>query len=250
MLISQVEHARLSYELACDWGAAGVAPLVPRGELLATILHHDDGWLEWERLPGVDPQSGRPLNFLEMPIDEAVVIWQRSIAIAAETGPLSAYLVAGHFATLLSRAREAHESDAHWQGIADSFLNRQAGDRAGWLAAWQSAGDAREVPPRSRALADRGLAQLQLFDALSVWLCLAELAEAVVFPTPQGPELTWIPLASGEIAVDPWPWCRPLVRAAVTGRIVAAGRYGDRGALAKASSETGNLQWTIHPAGS
>ena len=250
MLISQIEHARLSYELATGWGAAGVQPLMPREPLLAAVLHHDDGWAEWERMPDVDPESGRPLSFLEMPIDAGVVIWRRSIDIAAELGPLAAYIVAGHFAALVRRAREVHIANPHWLQLVAQFLERQIGDRDRWLAQWQAGPTKNEGPPRTRELADRGLAQLQMFDALSLWFCMAERTEPLVFPTPDGPELTWTPVAADAVTVDPWPWFRDDIRVTVSGRLVPVDHYGSRHDLAQAPSETGQLSWTIRPAGS
>src|SRR5689334_22023337 len=88
VLISQVEHARVSGELAEHWAAGALAP---RDELVATIYHHDDGWREWEQRPDVDPEPGRPRAFTEMPLADSLVIWQRSIDAAARLGNLAPY---------------------------------------------------------------------------------------------------------------------------------------------------------------
>ena len=80
VLIGQVDHAALAAALAESWGAEAYAPLVPREALLTAVRHHDDGWPEWERLPALDPATGRPLNFTEMPTADTLDIWRRSIA--------------------------------------------------------------------------------------------------------------------------------------------------------------------------
>ena len=106
LLISQVEHARLSGVLAekCLAMFAGDGQTAARlqDELLAAITHHDDGWHEWEQVPRLDPQHGRPLSFLELSLDEALPIWDRSIIAASEIGQLAAWTVAGHFGALLA----------------------------------------------------------------------------------------------------------------------------------------------------
>jgi hypothetical protein len=246
MLISQVEHARLSYALAEHWGAHKVKPLWPRDEILAAILHHDDGWAEWEREPEVDRSTGHPLSFLEMPIDDAVAIWERSISVASQIGPLAAYIVSSHFAVLVSRAHEAHASNPHWLKLVDDFLDRQTRRRSQWLTEWQSAGS-NDEPARTKVLADRALAQLQLLDALSLWLCMAERTEPDRFETPDGPELTWTPHSAREVTVSPWPWVVNSLTVFASGRLVPAIRYESRKDLARSPSEAVQLEWLIRP---
>ena len=70
--ISQVDHARLSAELASRWGGGRFLPVIcnphvegenplrgVRDEVLAAIRHHDDGWLSWETAPAIDPTKHR-----------------------------------------------------------------------------------------------------------------------------------------------------------------------------------------------
>ena len=248
MLISQVAHARLSYELAREWQQGGVAPLEPRDEVLQAVLHHDDGWAEWERSPDVDSKLGRPLSFLEMPIDEAVDIWWRSIAVAQSVGPVAAYLVSAHFSALVERAHDAHLANPHWLELVDSFLQRQARMRGQWLSAWQSEARTDLDDVEAHYLAQRGLKQLQLFDALSLWFCMAERSEPVTFDTPDGPPITWNPVSPAEVTVDPWPWPRPELQVEVTGRMIPMGCYPTREALSQAPSETALLGWILRPA--
>lgn len=249
LLISQVEHAHISYELACDWGWGEVAPLEPRDELLAAILHHDDGWGPWEQQPGVDPRSGRPLDFLEMPIGEAIAIWNRSIDECEPYGPLAAYLVSSHFSALVDRAHPAHAANPQWLEQVDRFLDAQRANQHQWLAAWSASagyGDNSETP---RQIAARGLSQLQLFDALSLWLCMAERTEPAVFPTPDGPDLTWNPASPAVITVSPWPWRRGEFSVQATGRLVAARPYASREELAAAPGQRVIRKWKLRPAG-
>lgn len=247
LLITQIAHAQLSYELARDWCRGGVAPLAPRDDVLAAVLRHDDGWRTWEQSPDVDPQRGEPLSFLEMPIDDAIGIWEASIEVAQQIGPLVAYLVSAHFSALVQGAHESHASNPHWLALVDAFLAQQNPLRAGWLADWQAGAPAGEGS-RSLQLADRGLAQLQLFDALSLWLCMAERTEPDTFPTPAGPDLTWTPISPTEITVAPWPWDQLQLRLEVLGRLIPQDHYPDRESLAQAPAETLRLQWILRPA--
>jgi hypothetical protein len=117
ILISQIDHARLSGQLAEYWGAQGYSPLSPRDELLWAINHHDDGWGEWEQTPDVDPKSGHPRSFTEMELGDALVIWTASIESARQAGNLEAYLVAGHFCALARRSAAWRKHETLWPQV-------------------------------------------------------------------------------------------------------------------------------------
>src|SRR5262245_45303071 len=85
LLVSQVEHARISGELARHWKD------VFSQEVINAIAHHDDGWAKWEDSPKLNREIGGPYSFLEMPLTEALSIWDESIAAARNFGPLGGY---------------------------------------------------------------------------------------------------------------------------------------------------------------
>ncbi len=166
LLISQVEHARLSGELAgrciTRFGGSRNSLTDVRHELLQAITHHDDGWREWEIQPRLDSEWGRPLSFLELPLDESLEIWSRSIESALEIGELAAWVVAGHFSALLATVGH-HATEAH----ARSWLRDLATRRSEWFTNWYS----RNKLLHTAELAGEALKWLQLFDILSLWPC-------------------------------------------------------------------------------
>src|SRR5262245_28751361 len=106
LFVSQVHHAQVSGELTKHWHAPFTSDVVD------AISHHDDGWAEWEADPKINPQNGAPYSFLEMPLTEALAIWDRSIAAAQKFGLLAGYIVAGHFYSLLNDSDHASEGPA------------------------------------------------------------------------------------------------------------------------------------------
>jgi hypothetical protein len=166
LLISQVEHARLSGELAARcihrFGDPTDSLQEVRRELLLAIHSHDDGWSEWETQPRLDPELGRPLSFLELPLGEALEIWERSIVAASKIGELAAWVVAGHFSALLATVGH-HAAEAE----ARSWLRDVAARRSAWFAGWHS----RDAAVHTAELAGAALKWLQLFDILSLWPC-------------------------------------------------------------------------------
>ncbi len=154
LLVSQVEHARISGNLAAVWEEQFPA------EVIAAIKHHDDGWTDWEGTPQIDPKQGRPFSFLELPSADAMTIWEGSIAEARKIGPLAGWIVAGHFMALLARSDHAQEP------LAQQWLQLMATERAKWLAEWQNAS-----PDNSLQTAARAQRMLLLSDLFSLWLC-------------------------------------------------------------------------------
>ncbi len=243
ILISQVDHARISGELATHWGANGFTPVEPREELLPAIFGHDDGWAEWEQLPGVDPKLGRPLNFTEMPLADSLAIWQRSIDTVRRYGDLAGSAVSGHFSALLRHANHWHKLGTDHEADAADFLARQDAFRAQALVRWQSQHPASD----SQAVAAQGLRCLQFFDALSLWFCTAERDQPRRLDPPGGPPLTLSPRSPTEIVLSPWPLDQAELTIAVAGRRIPAARYASPAELAAVQGTTVQLVWRLLP---
>lgn len=242
ILISQIEHARLAARLAEHWGAGEYAPLWPRRELLWAIEHHDDGWRQWERTPGVDPSNGRPRSFTEMEPADSAAIWSASIETAREAGPLEAYVVAGHFCVLARRVRGWLSAEIRSE-VVEPFLNRYESLMAGCFSTWQALDPVRNM----RAAADLALAQLQFFDVLSLWFCCSAASEAEAVQAPAGPMLTLTPQGPECVDLAPWPLQVSRLDIEAEGRLVAAQCYASREELAAASAQSTRLRWQLHP---
>ncbi len=250
ILISQVDHALLAAQLAEQWGAAPFAPLVARDDLLWAIAHHDDGWSEWEQTPDVEPESGHPRSFTEMPLRESLAIWSRSINAATKHGALAGYVVAGHFCALLRRFDAAWRDNAAAKQWAERFLTTYDKVRHDCLQSWLT-GSSEHTPE----LAERALGQLQLLDALSLWFCCHEHPEPEEFPTPSGAVVRFALAGSSgsdeRQRVEIWPW--PLrvggLNLEIAGREVPQRRYQGRSDLAAVPSQRVHLRWRLEPSG-
>jgi hypothetical protein len=248
MLISQIEHARISAELAAHCtgrfgGESDVASSEVRNEVLAAILHHDDGWAEWEQSPQLDRASGRPLAFTELAVADALAVWTRSVEAAAAIGPLAAWMVSGHFLRLANHSETTREN-ADFKTWKSQFGAR----RIAWLALWQS-GDPGRL---TRGLADEALQWLWTFDEVSLWLCCTCLLHE---PIPCAPE----PYSAGhgtpiemelhaggpELAVlRPWRFDRETLEVTISGRQVTAARYRNSAELHAAGAQA-SLHWRL-----
>jgi hypothetical protein len=154
LLISQVDHARISGEMTRH-----LARPIPH-EVNEAISHHDDGWADWESAPKLNPEIGGPFSFTEMPLTDALVIWDGSIAAARKFGPLAGFMVAGHFYTLLSESEHAQ------QPAAVAWLAAKRKARTVWLDEWMRSNASHTVDEAKRAQH-----QLLMADLFSLWLC-------------------------------------------------------------------------------
>ena len=262
LLVSQIEHGRLSFLLAQHClshfgravfpGADPIAVRRVRNELLQAIARHDDGWTDWEARPGLDPKLHRPLSFRELPLGEAIANWAGSIRSAANVGPLAAWMVAGHFAALLEVSEKEHD-----EAQATNWLAQTADQRAVWLADWQA------LNPRlhTAQLAEAALAWLQAFDFLSLWLCSVCPAGGEIVPRwPDGYHIGRSQLLDTRIRpdnasdhsvrttviVDPWRFDAPELTIEAAAHVVPARGYRDTAELL-AAYQPHQLRWRLAP---
>jgi len=265
LLISQVEHARISHQLAREWKQLlPEAPSAVRDQWLAAVLHHDDGWLAWQAAPLLDDERGRPLGFTEMPPGNAQVLWSASVEACRVLGPLAGWVVASHFIALQSDMDEDFPEWAAWLETYDQ-------QRTEWLAEWQGANDL-----HTQQLADECLDRLQQFDWLSLWLCCRapvaaddpqetlELGGAKRhfgpfrftpqdMPPAAAPNMApgMAPNMANEqrawpIAVDPWPFAADQVTIEADAMRVPATRYACFENVREAASPS-PVKWLLHP---
>lgn len=230
LLISQPDHAALSGELAALWREPDGRALSPAA--IRAVGHHDDGWIDREAAPRVDPATGRPAHFREATAAEHLDIWRRGPALVAAADPYAGILVSHHGSGLTAMKIRLSESLAAGERAAlERYLDEQAAFREG------VARDA-AIDLGAPGLA-RDVAILRLLDYVSLVLCCG--------PAParrldvDGASLEMRPLGERRVTLDPWPFgdAGEFVRAALA-RALPKARYDDaslRRALAAAPRE-------------
>lgn len=255
LLVSQVDHARISGTLTRNL-KDGFST-----EVVEAIAHHDDGWAEWEARPKINSEIGGPFSFLEMPLVEALPIWDQSIAAARRFGPLAGFIVAGHFYGLLG------ESDHAKEPAAVAWLTAKRKVRTAWLDEWIRGNQA-----NSMEQAQQAQRQLALADLFSLWLC----CDAPLAAAPNGmlensaiglrleklweryrfsvigagrrhatldnttEALAWV------VAVDPYPFGTSPLTISTTGKVVPVREYDDWQDVESASRPM-ELRWRLIP---
>ncbi len=210
-VVFQTDHADLAGAFAEAWAERG-----PRHESVALAARrHDDGWAVWERSPLVEPETGKPVNFLDVQVPAHLAFYRAAIAAVSDEDPYAGLLVAMHGAGIyrrrygtdpalgLSRADQAAEQ-------VEAFVAEQERDYARRMA---EAGVDEE-----RRWADYHL--LQLYDRLSLYFCMGDVEAG---EEAELPGLRLLPAAPWQVRAEPYPFARSPGRFVLLRRLVPKG---------------------------
>ncbi len=200
-VVMQVDHAVVSGELAAAW--SGPPSLEPRASMITAARLHDIGWRHWEDEPRLNPDTGKPANFLDVVIDEHLRLYRLGIEEVAAVDPYAGMLVAMHAAGIytgrygtqpalkLSRAPDV-------QALVDAFVAEQE-------ARYEAQRDGLDV---SEDELWRNYVLLQVFDRLSLRLCLGDPAGMgpLEIALPEGRVLRVERDGDNVERLDPWPF--------------------------------------------
>ena len=186
--IGQASHAWLSGQLARAW-----RDVEPREEVCLAAEQHDVGMAEWDLAPALNPETGRPQSFMEMPLEVHLGLWRRAPEKLFTQSLYAAALVSMH-GTALYEMRDLAKLGADDARAVREYLESQRALQRD-LAARLGAGE--DELRRNQQL-------LWAWDWLSLALCL-----------------DW---DRGD-ALDPWPFAADEVTVRCEGRRLE-GRYG------------------------
>ncbi len=125
LFVTQPDHAHFAGELLGLWRADGLPAHPRRAEILFAGREHDNGWREADAAPRWNAASGRPHDFVSMPREDRIAIWERGTARYAGSHPYAALLVARHARTL--HRDRAGEPD--WKDFMDFLQELERGLR-------------------------------------------------------------------------------------------------------------------------
>jgi hypothetical protein len=193
-VVLQTDHADVSAACARLWADTGVR----HSSLVVAAERHDDGWAVWEQAPMMDAESGRPLNFLDVPVPAHLAFYRAGIAAITDEDPYAGLLVSMHGAGIyrqrygaqpelqLSRAHEVMD-------LVEAFVAEQE-------ASHPIRRDEIGVAEDDR-WADYH--RLQVYDRFSLFFCLRDL-ESDERDDIGGYRLETV--GSGRVRMDPYPF--------------------------------------------
>ena len=217
-IVMQVDHSLVAGSLASLWPG-----LEPRESVLTAATLHDAGWRSWEAAPRLDPETGRPQNFLRVDIDLHLQFYEAGIAEVTARNRYAGMLVGKHLAGIYRQRygtqaalRMTRAADA--QAKIDEFVARI---EERFLALQRELGVSDQEFWRNYVL-------LQVFDRLSLWLCRGDPAGtgSMRIVLPDDGELAVEPTAGG-CSLSPWPFESARAGISVPVRVVPLTGYAN-----------------------
>jgi uncharacterized protein DUF3891 len=217
LLITQPDHARLAEQLLASVRTEPVLLGDSRGIILLATREHDNGWAEVDADPTIDPDTGRPRDFMTGPTAVKHELWVRGITRVAQMDARAGALVAEHALTVYAY----REAVPEWQSFFDAIrvlrdeLLRAIGAFAG----------------APRVAFEQQYRCVQLADAFSLQFCNG-------WPDPH-PILDYSAvMRDGTLLIAPDPFAGAAIPLRVLGRHIPARRYQDDADLRDAIAAT------------
>lgn len=239
VVIRQTDHAFLSGFFAREWGNEVFERPEPFASFCLAAAEHDNGWQEWEMLPGIDPKTFAPHTFMTVPTDEHIALYQRGIERAVRADLYTGMLIVGHCMNLYDRARatmpgySAKYVRSHEQHLAADFVQRLRLQQLRLKVDLRNDPAMRPFTDESRIKANQQ--RLDALDRLSLYFCLGEGGDITIedVPVNEQSEVDWQLREVGEnrYTLDPYPFRREPLEFALLERRIPKRRYMDEGDL-------------------
>jgi hypothetical protein len=220
--ISQTAHAWVSGQLARQWGNECFPSFAPAEPVCYAAEQHDRGFLDWERQPTLNPKSGLPHTFENIPLSLHVELRKRSILELKAVSRYASLVTSLYFARAVGKQSPV-ESREDRQRIAEFVEEQQALQR-------DLLGSLRRDPHLRSACSDRAMEYnrrlLAAWDQLSVQLCRNPDCKFSVNDVPTALEgscrllVTPVEHNSREVRLEPWPFSKPRVELTCEGHIL------------------------------
>jgi Protein of unknown function (DUF3891) len=236
ILIRQTDHAMLSGFFARALGNKVFNRPEPFESFCLAAAEHDNGWNEWELLPQIDPKTFTPYNFMSIPTEEHIALYQRGIERVVRVDHYAGLLVSMHCAGLYDRTRATmpgfsakyvRSNESH---LVTDFLQRLR------LQQLRLKVDLR-ADPLMKAYADdhtvqANLQRLEALDRLSLYFCLAPLDGSTIDAVPvngNGSEADWDlqPAENNLVTLKPYPFHKDPLDISILARRVPKRPYAD-----------------------
>lgn len=258
VVIRQTDHAFLSGFFAREWGNDLFTRPEPNDSFCLAAAEHDNGWQEWEVLPGVDPKSFAPYTFMSVPTEEHIALYQRGIDRVVKADLYAGLLVAGHCMELYDRAHatmpgySAKYVKSHEQHVANDFMQRLRLQQLRLKVDLRN--DAALKPYTDEKLIKMNLQRLEALDRLSLYFCLGAGGDITIESVPvndEGAEVDWElrQASDSEFTLDPYPFRRDPLEFAILARRVPKRRYTDEADFQKVlgAATFFNIRFTLRP---
>lgn len=221
IVITQPVHAWVAAQLARNWGNARFGMFAPWEEVCLGAEQHDVGMTAWDRAPTLNPKTGRPYSFMNMPTREHVRGWADAGPQALVQGRYTALLTSLHGTGLYERYHDFTRDTPDEARAARDYLNAEYAFQEELLATLRA--DPIYAPYATEEVMTRNRRLVTVWDRLSLALChgVREPLSVPDVPTAADPVTLALAPLNGDplhVTVDPWPFREETVRLVCEGR--------------------------------
>jgi hypothetical protein len=195
LAIGQQSHAWISGQLARAWGNARFPAPEPFEQVCLAAEQHDVGMALWDLEPELNPDTGLPYGFMEMPLSMHLGLWSAAPQRLLTQSRYAAVLVSMHGARLYRRPK------------LDELAEQQADAVRLYLEEQRTFQDALSVD-FDRSLLERNSQLIWTWDFLSLAICL-DWAPRVARDVPTVDAAVDIEITNAgdrRVSLKPWPF--------------------------------------------
>ena len=246
VIIRQTDHAVLSGHFARELGNEVFMQPEPVESFRLAAMEHDNGWDEWELLPGIDPVTFLPYSFMSIPTEEHIELYRRGIERVVKADRYAGLLVSMHCLALYDRTR------ATMPGFSAKYVKSQDSTMVTDFLQMLRLQQLRlkvdlRADPLTKNFTDEKWLQanaqrLEALDRLSLYFCMGPLEGATIDAVPadyQGTEVDWDlqPEGGNAATLEPYPFRRDPLEISILARRIPKRRYADDTDFQKALSQ-------------
>jgi hypothetical protein len=225
--IGQPSHAWISGQLARAWGNDEFGPVEPYEEVCLGAEQHDIGMAAWDLEPTLNPETGLPHSFLEMPLDAHLELWTAGPRRLLRQSRYAALLASIHGRRLYEK-RDLSGLAPDDAAAVREFLegHRRFGQQL--LASLRA--DPATAPAATEELVARNARLVSTWDFMSLALCL-DYPPLTIPGVPTATDPIDLYLSPGDrradVLVEPWPFATRNVAVHCEGQRLTGGYESD-----------------------
>ncbi len=235
ILIAQTDHAKVSGQCAAHCGNRTFARPDPNEAVVRAAMFHDSGWYDYEASPSIALDTGRPLNFMQVP-------WGKPQRQAFEWAIEWMTRIDAYSGLLLSKHRTGLQRGRYGKVVHPKFFNTQnlPEDNENFLARNEEA-QASQLHNYDESKFWTNYQLLQAFDLISLFLCNKDVVDDYIEPVPTSygersapVRLTLKSVGPSRIEIDPYPFDVNELRVQLIRRRLPQTTFADQAAFREA----------------
>jgi hypothetical protein len=214
LCVGQASHAWVAGQLARAWGNASFAAPDPFEEVCLGAEQHDVGMAEYDLKPELDPETGGPRDFMNMPLATHLRLWSEAPRKLLTQSPFAALTCSLHGHALYDHEDTLEPGSEDSRAVARFVAEQEAFQRE--LAR------ALDLHPDTLTHTQKLVWAVDFF---SLSLFMDWDPDTVDAPTAPGADLEEIRVrkqGDSTLYVDPWPFATREIRVVAAGRILGS----------------------------